>query len=242
MYHIALCDDETAELDKTERLLIEYEKMHREVSFLTERFERTDELLRMVREESYTPDLLLMDVYMPQKMGTEVARELRGMGNESAIVFLTISEEHALEAFRVDAAQYLVKPVSREMLFPVLDKFFAERQEERKKYVVLRIEGRTCRIAVGDIVYCEAHGKTQCMYLADGTQYVLRMTMTEIYEMLAQYEEIVRVGASYIMNLEHIENLNAQDVCMSSGKRVYVPRGAYKTLKEQYFRYYCGDN
>ena len=240
MYHIALCDDEAVELDKTEQMLNEYQKRHAGVSFLTERFERADELLHLIREESYVPDLLLMDIYMPEKMGIEAAKELRDMGNRSMLVFLTMSKEHALEAFRVDAAQYLVKPVTEQMLFSLLDKFF-EGEEERKKYLVLRIEGRISRVAVGDIMYCEAQGRTQCLHLADGTQHVLRMTITEIYEMLAKYEEFVRVGAAYIMNLDHVENLNAQDICVSSGKRVYLPRGAYKALKEQYFQYYCGE-
>ena len=65
MYHIALCDDEAAELDKTEQMLSEYQKRHAGVSFLTERFERADELLHLIREKSYVPDLLLMDIYMP---------------------------------------------------------------------------------------------------------------------------------------------------------------------------------
>ena len=75
MYHIALCDDEAVELDKTEQMLNEYQKRHAGVSFLTERFERADELLHLIREKSYVPDLLLMDIYMPEKMGIEAAKE-----------------------------------------------------------------------------------------------------------------------------------------------------------------------
>lgn len=242
MYQIALCDDETAELDKTEQLLETYVKRHPQAEFLVERFDHADKLLRTMKEQGYLPDLLLMDIYMPEKMGIDAARELRDMGNHSRIVFLTTSKEHALEAFRVDAAQYLVKPISQDMLFPVLDRFFGDSEEERRRYLVLRAEGRICRVAVSDIIYCEAQGKTQSMYLADGTQRLLRMTMAEIYEMLAQYEEFVRVGVTYIINLEFVENLNSQEICVSGGKRVYLPRGAYKTLKEQYFRYYCGEN
>ena len=187
------------------------------------------------------PDLMLMDIYMPEKLGIEVAKELRDMGNNSIIVFLTTSREHALQAFGVDAAQYLVKPVSEERLFPVLDKFFASAAEERKKYLVLRVNGRIQRVAVSDIIYCEAQGKNQCLYLEDGTQCLLRMTMTEIYEMLSAYQEFVRVGVAFILNMDHIDNLNAKDICLSTGKKIYLPRGAYKTLKEQYFQYYCGE-
>ncbi len=239
MYLVALCDDVTAELDKTEKLLDGYKKKHPEVNFMVERMEHAEELLYKIQEEAYVPDLIFMDIYMPDITGMEAAKELRNMGNASRIVFLTTSREHALEAFGVDASQYLVKPVSEERLFAILDRFLLEAEEERRRYLILRIEGRICRVAISDMIYCEANGKTQCLYLADGTQYQLRLTIAEIYEMLSEYQEFVRVGAAYIVNLGQIENLNATEISMNGGYKIYLPRGAYKTLKEQYFRFYC---
>ena len=89
-------------------------------------FECADELLYMVKEENYMPDMILMDIYMPEKMGIDVAKELRGIGNEAKIIFLTTSREHALDAFGVGAVQYLVKPVWEKELFPVLDRFLKD--------------------------------------------------------------------------------------------------------------------
>lgn len=63
--------------------------------------------------------------------------------------------------------------------------------------------------------------------------------MTEIYEMLAGYREFVRVGAAYIVNLDHVESLSTQEVHMDSGKKIYLPRGSYHPLRERYFNYYC---
>ncbi len=239
MYLIALCDDETTELNKTEQMLNRYEKKYPEMDFMIELFKNADELLYMVSKKAYMPDLILMDIYMPEKMGIDAAKELRNMGNQSRIIFLTTSKEHALEAFGVDAVQYLVKPVSEEVLFPILDRFLKEVEEERRRYLLLQIEGRIQRVALNDIVYCEAQKKMQCMYLADGTKCLLRRTMTEIYEMLSCYPEFVRVGVAYIVNLGQIDSLSAQDICLNTGKKIYLPRGAYKILKEKYFRYYC---
>lgn len=242
MYHIALCDDEEAELDKTENMMKAYQEQNRGCSFSIERFNSADDLLWKVKENEYMPDLLLMDIYMPRKLGIEAAKELREMGNECRIVFLTTSKEYALEAFRVDATQYLVKPVSKEELFSVLDKLLGSLLEEQKKYLLLRIDNRNRRIAMKDIVYCEAQKKCQCIYLSDGTQLLLRLTMAKIYEMLSDYKEFVKAGISYIVNLEHIESLNAQELQMDNGRTVYLPRGSYQLLKEQYFNYYCGDD
>lgn len=246
-YLIALCDDETAELDKTEKLLSTYEKKRPELDFMIECFESAGELLYMVEERNYVPDLIFMDIFMPGQegesgcLGMEAAKRLRDMGNKAKLVFLTTSKEYALEAFDVDASQYLLKPIAEDKITAVLDKFLVETEEERKKYILLKIEGRIARVPIKDIVYCEAQRKTQHVYLADGGEYALRMTMTELYEMLSGYQEFVRIGAAFIVNLDYIDSLNAQDIYLTIGKRIYLPRGAYRNLREMYFRYYCGE-
>ncbi len=245
MYLIALCDDEPAELEKTEKLLGGYEKKHSGLNFVTRRFKQADELLHVVREEKYMPDVIFMDIYMPDKgndpcpLGIDAAKELRNTGYKGKIVFLTTSKEYALEAFDVDAMQYIVKPVLEDRLFLLLDSLFKDMEEERRKFILLRIEGRHVRVAVNDIVYCEAQGKRQCLYLADGTSCLLRMTMTELYEQLLYYQEFVRIGAGFIVNLGYIDSLNAKEVCMDNGMKIFLPRGTFKSLREQYFSYYC---
>lgn len=248
MYLIALCDDDTAELNKTAELLDAYEKKRPELEFVVERFESTDELLYRVGEENYVPDLIFMDIYMPDKernsypFGIEAVKELRNMNYGGRIVFLTASRMHALEAFDVGALQYMVKPLAEEKLFSVLDSLLKDIEEERKKYILLKIEGRLVRVSLNDIVCCEAQGKTQRLHLADGTQCILRMTMTEIYEQLSQYPEFVRLGVAFIVNLGYVGSLNAKEMCMDNGMRIYLPRGTYKGFREQYFGYYCRES
>lgn len=245
MYLIALCDDETAELEKTEKLLSDYEKKKSGLDFMIRRFENADKLICSVIEESYMPDIIFMDIFMPDKngdlhsRGMEAAKKLRSMNYKGKIVFLSTSKEYALEAFGVDAMQYMVKPVSENKLFSVFDGLLKDIEEERRKYVLLKIEGKLVRISVNDILYCESQGKVQCLYLADGTHCVLRMTMTEIYEQLSRYQEFVRVGIGFIVNLGYVGSLDAKELHMDNGMKIFLPRGTYKTLREQYFRYYC---
>lgn len=247
-YLIALCDDEKAELDKTEKLLNDYEEKHPEINFTIKRFESADELLYMIKEKNYAPNLIFLDIFMPghkgqqDSLGMEAAKELRDMGNRANLVFLTTSREYALEAFDVDASQYLLKPVTEERLSDVLDRFMESAETERKKYILLRIDGRLARVHVNDIVYCEAQGKKQRLYLANSGEILLRMTMTELYEQLSDYPEFVRIGAAFIVNMDCIDSMSAQDIYLNTGKKIYLPRGAYRTLKEMYFRYYCEED
>ena len=243
---IALCDDETTELKKTEEILGAYKQKHRNTDFMIEHFESADELLYMVREGKYSPHLIFMDVYMPGEtgesvpLGIEAAKRLRDMGNRAKLVFLTTSKEHALDAFDVEAFQYVLKPIQQDKVFSLLDRFQKEAEEEREKYILLRVEGKIMRVAVKDVVYCEAQGKRQCIYLADGTEVLQNLTMAKLYEMCSPCQALVKVGASYIVHLEHIDSLNAQEAQMDNGKKIYLPRGTYRCLREQYFDYYCG--
>lgn len=239
MYFIAVCDDDEIELDKTEKYLSGWQEKNQDCQLHIDRFTSAEKLLYMLKEKEYDPDLLFLDIYMPEKSGMDLAREVREMGSEGKIVFLTTSKEHALEAFSVDAAQYLIKPIKEQDLFRVLDRMFADREEKRKDYLLLRIEGKICRVLLSDIVYCEAQGKNQKLYLEDNAPQKLRMSMTEIYGMLAGRQEFAKVGVSYIVNLNHVDSLNAQEICLDTGKSIYLPRGAYQPLREQYFKYYC---
>lgn len=240
MYSIAICDDETEELDRTQDSLYVYMKRHSISDFTIKRFENAEELLYVMRNKDYMPDVLLLDIYMPEKLGTTLAREIRDMGSTSRIVFLTSSRDHALEAFRLEAAQYLVKPVVEAELFAVLDKCFQEIEEEAKKYLLFKVDGRICRVSLADILYCEAQGKRQCLYLSGGTHLVLNLTMGEIWSLVLDYPEFTKVGISYIINMNHLDTLNAREAHLDNGHSIYLPRGSYGILRENYFRYYCG--
>lgn len=242
---IALCDDETAELKKTEEILGAYKQRHTDADFIIECFKRAEELLCMVREGKYSPHLIFMDVYMPGETGEKVplgigaARRLRDMGNGAKLVFLTNSKDHALDAFEVGAFQYVLKPVQPDKLFSLLDRFRKEAEEEQEKYIWLHVDEKTIKVPVKDVVYCEAKKKQQCIYLADGTELVQNLTMAKIYEKCSSCRELVKVGASYIVHLGHIVSMNAQEAQMDNGQKIFLPRGTYRFLRERYFEYYC---
>lgn len=72
------------------------------------------EALRVIEE--HTPDLVMLDVQMPGLTGFEVARRLLDTGIESQLVFVTAYDQHAIEAFEINAVDYLLKPVEAERL------------------------------------------------------------------------------------------------------------------------------
>ena len=107
------------------------------------------------------------------------------------------------------------------------------------KYMLLKDARKIRRVAVQDIVCCEAQKKQQYVYMADGTRLIQHETMTRLYEKLSGCPGFVKVGAAWLVNLEHVESLSTREIELDSGRKIYLPRGAYQALREQYFDYYC---
>ena len=88
------------------------------------------EALRVVDEQS--PDLVMLDVQMPGLTGFEVARRLLQAGVEAHFVFVTAYDQHAIEAFEVNAVDYLLKPVEAERLSTAVDRARRRIQSDRQ--------------------------------------------------------------------------------------------------------------
>src|SRR5881392_1513943 len=78
------------------------------------------EALRVIEE--YQPDLVMLDVQMPGLTGFEVARRVVQAGLESQLVFVTAYDQYAIDAFDVNAVDYLLKPVEQERLMTAVER------------------------------------------------------------------------------------------------------------------------
>jgi len=89
------------------------------------------EALRVIEE--HQPDLVMLDVQMPGLTGFEVARRVVQAGIESQLVFVTAFDQYAIDAFEVNAVDYLLKPVEQERLATAVERVRKRMAAERKK-------------------------------------------------------------------------------------------------------------
>lgn len=237
MYQIAICDDEENEIKKTAALFDIYQREHPECRFLVRSY-TSIEALRFEMTNLNPFDLLLLDIHMPGKNGAEGARELRKRGYEGPIIFLTGSKEYAMDAYDLNALQYLLKPVEQTRFFSVLERVLGLINDERRKYLALRADREVRRIAMRNIIYCESQNQYQVIYLAAGEELRVRMTLTELYEALGVFPDFVRIGSTYIVNLGYVDSLNVKKVKLTTGEFIWLSRGSYNALKSQYFDFY----
>ncbi len=128
-YRIAVLDDDTEELHKTEEMLSLYGETHPQNELEITCFQEIKPFMEAVcggvREE-WAFDILLMDVYLPDGNGIKSARVLREKGYEGVMIFKSSSREDAIEAYSVNALHYLVKPVSQKKFDRAMDKAVEE--------------------------------------------------------------------------------------------------------------------
>ena len=139
-------------------------------------------------------DLVLLDIHMPGPDGTQLAARLRQLPKPPAIVFVTAHAEHALQAFDLEAVDYLTKPVRRERLQAALQRV-AQRlgthaaepaaAAEAEPVIVVNELGRRVRVPVSEVLYLKAELKYVTLRTATHT-HVLDDALTDLEQRLGE--------------------------------------------------------
>jgi two-component system response regulator AlgR len=142
-------------------------------------------------------DAVLLDIQMPGTTGTEWAAELRRTEHPPVVVFVTAHSEHALDAFDLDAADYLTKPVKRDRLFAALQRA-ARRAAPRERpgpaaaepVLVVSERGRVVRVPMAEVLYLKAELKYVTLRTS-ARSYVLDDSLTDLEQRLGA--QVLRV-------------------------------------------------
>lgn len=235
MIRIAVCDDEKKYLDESAALLSEYALL-RNIHFSVEQFENPSDFLdKLDKGEKY--DVYLLDVYMPGLTGVSVATELRRRNDESPVIFLTSSRDHAVEAFGVGATHYLLKPYTKDDFFAAMDKAMHSINQDKPKTVLMKTVNGYHNISISKIVYCESSNHNQTICFVDEEPTSVRISQAELWEKLSPFGQFYLCGKTYIINLEQIEKILSDTVEMTTGKYLAVPRRILPAFKNAYMDY-----
>ena len=109
---IVICDDCREDLIKVERLLLSYEESH-DTQFEVEKYSDALQVYHKILQNELA-DIYILDMIMPEKTGIDIGNLLEKSG-KCAVIYITSSDEFALEAYGVHAVRYLLKPVSEEV-------------------------------------------------------------------------------------------------------------------------------
>ena len=209
------------------------------------------EAVAMIRAER--PDLLLLDVQMPELDGFGVLKEL-GAEAIPPVIFITAHDKYAIQAFEVNAIDYLLKPVTRERFSQAIgrvrERLSAQGPDNRHvasllqqlsaqpKYlqrIALRAGGRISFVGVEDILYLQAAENYVQLHLRNA-RHLLHVPIATLESSLDP-QMFLRIHRSLIVNLRHIRELETGPhgeyvVLLQGGARLQSSRTYHDKIKQ----------
>lgn len=140
MIRVAVCDDEEYICDTLKEYLLDYQFKYN-YDFKVDKFLSCEELLeRLKQPQAY--HLILLDIEFLNMNGVELSRKLRDtLGDrQTQIVFISSKESYAMELFAVQPFDFMVKPITKEMFFPLVSKYIKYYVDDRSfLHILMRI-------------------------------------------------------------------------------------------------------
>lgn len=162
-----------------------------------------NEAMQLIRAIQY--DVVFLDIDMPGFSGVEFADSLLANQPRPAIIFVTAHGEHAVKAFEVAAADYLVKPVELERLKRAIGRVTPERPAARVDRLLVEKAGRKLLIPVEDVYYVMAKDDYSFLFTA-GERYLSTYSLAHLEVKLAA-SGFFRVHRRYLVNLAQVREV-----------------------------------
>ena len=195
-----------------------------------------------------TADLLFVDINMPDMNGLEFVRSI---DSGHYIVFTTAHPEFALEGFKLNAIDYLLKPFSYEEFMKATQKVISlvdlverchaaesaiaqnEAEAADKEVISVKADYMTQLVKVADIVYLESAGEYVRLHI-EGSSTITTLFRLKNMETTLPADGFLRVHRSYIVNLKRIASYTKGRIFLDNGE--YIPLG--ENYKERFLEYF----
>lgn len=201
--------------------------------------------------KDYRPDLVFLDIEMPQLNGFQVLDAVSEVS--FALIFVTAYDRFALKAFRYSAIDYLLKPIDTLELVEAVQRVeksrkIAPNQIEHLKQqlynptktlpdrIALPYQNGVSFVDLKDILYCESDDSYTKFYLNNGMHYLVTRSLKEIQELLEE-REFLRIHRQFIINLSQIKKFVRGEGCyviMTNGQSIPVSRSHRDQLIERF--------
>lgn len=234
MIRIALCDDEQSVLNEVSLCINKYSQVRNNYRYEISGFESAASLIDALEtDKSY--DIYILDIYIGDEIGTNLAKIIRKRGIVAPIIFLTTSIEHAPQSFETGTLRYLIKPINSQKLYEAMDAAIVQVERINERKIKFKTENGVESVTVNSIMCSESYGHYQYINLKNGERIRVRNTVSELFMTLGKYGGFIRVGNPYIINLRHIKKVSSTEVLMYNDIKIRIPRGRYTEIKNAFW-------
>lgn len=184
-------------------------------------------------------DLAFLDIEMKSLNGMEVAQYIRDKAPQIRIAFATAYAEYAIEGYQVNALDFLLKPIQKQDIQRIIEKYLAIKPEEKLHLMIEDIEGNRSALALDQLIAVEVNGRQLSLTTTEGSL-LMSGSLAQLKEKLP--ESFVSPHRSYLVNLDHVDAISKQEILMSNGNSIPLSRRLAKEIQQAYIQHYQGGN
>lgn len=236
---ITVCDDSIKDLLQIDKLLSKYKSQHPDRDFDLEKFSDPSRLYQKIKEGNMT-EIYILDMLMPVRTGLDIGRQIRMSGYESVIIYITSSDDHALDAYGVHAVRYLLKPIDENMFFEALDCAFSYTKAKTEPLYLIKTADGLLQRPCSKIEYIENAGRRLEVHLINGeilkSLFIRKSFEEEIKEVSAK-RNFLQTHKSFLINLDYVKQLTSDCAIMESGTLLPVSKARSANVKREYLIY-----
>lgn len=179
-------------------------------------------------------DIVFLDIYMPGENGVDIAKKLKEISPKTAIVFLTTSREHAVEAFSLNALHYLIKPVTKEKIEETFLRL-TQLLSQKRSMITLTAGHDSYTIYLDEICYVRSASHAKEIFLTEGRMIRVWMTMEELGKKLDS--NFLKLNRGNIVNMEQIAQMGIDACVLRDGTRLEFARRGRAAIRSAYDNY-----
>lgn len=168
----------------------------------------------IVTDYSAEFDIILMDVEMTFMDGMTTAERIREKDNEVVIIFITNMPQYAIQGYKVDALDYVLKPISYFAFSQRIDRALTRVKKKEATYITVAQKGGKKKLNVDKICYVEVRDNDLIYHSTKG-DIVTKSSMKEAEDTLGG-TKFFRCNRCYLVNLEYVEDFRGNDVTVAS--------------------------
>lgn len=230
---IVICDDEEIQrkniIDMCKKWALDREELLQVIEFSS-----AEEFL-FSYEEKKDYDVVLLDINMGKENGIGLAKKLRSLEDDVPIIFITGIVEHVFEGYKVQALDYILKPVKELKLFEALDR--ARKYAKEDMYLLVDSTDGVVKVKLSEVRYIESQ-KHDTIVVTKQNKIISKKGISKWLEELGQMEEFFQCHRSFLLHIGHIQVITKSEVKMDNQCTIPIARGKWEALNLSYLKYY----
>lgn len=220
---VAICDDVPVIAKAIEELMLEYDSSLFEIDI----YYNPLRLIELLKENTY--DLFILDIEFPDLSGIEIAEAIRKNNHTCPIIFLTSFKEYMEKVFKVNTFDYILKPVTKDKLYPALNRAIKYLDLDDSKFT-FTFNKVFYSVSYREIIYFEKNKRSVLIHTPTDLYETILLTKTLLSKV---NDDFVQVHTSFIVNARYVQQISNDAIIVKLNDKQTVEIPMSRKFKDQ---------